>query len=368
MRNNALFRFHDTHSLAEPLIKFGQIKFFTIPTGFVQVCYLNGAVIPLTEGRYAINMPSFQIGPEVDVRQENLKFDRHNVMLDGGVTLECEGLLTYQIVDPVLLVKNMGTDDVERALQDVTKAELAKVFASVYLEQLSGLRTSEIKDNKSQGQSQLQSKELDLLTDSKESSSGSGSSGGAVSSASSSSGKGNGKAVQREEDWQEKQHDMTRMRICATVEADIAPLCQPWGVKIIKFQLETTRLADKRFGADYEAATLSIAKAKATLKSNAAENLVLIQQAQAKAMASTIEAEAAKATEILRAQGRAEAMRIEANARQTAATTMSDSFGKQMAFIEQQTKMVAGLKATTLILGDKAHPLLPIADLPMPNA
>ena len=106
--------------------------------------------------RYAINTPVFRIGPEVDVRQENMKFSKHQVMLDGGVTLECEGLLTYQIVDPVLLTKNMGADDVERALQDTTKAELAKVFASVQLEQLSGIRATEINQRSRQ--------ELDLLT------------------------------------------------------------------------------------------------------------------------------------------------------------------------------------------------------------
>ena len=61
---------------------------------------------------------------------------------------------------------------------------------------------------------------------------------------------------------------------CATVMEDIAPICAPWGVKIIKydlspdrcsrsgahlfwlfvcrFQLESTRLADVRFAADYE--------------------------------------------------------------------------------------------------------------------
>ena len=49
----------------------------------------------------------------------------------------------------------MGADDVERALQDTTKAELAKVFASVQLEQLSGIRATEINPAP---------QELDLLT------------------------------------------------------------------------------------------------------------------------------------------------------------------------------------------------------------
>jgi regulator of protease activity HflC (stomatin/prohibitin superfamily) len=374
-RTSALFKFHKIEGLASQLVEFSQIRFVTVPTGFVRVGFLNGAVIALTEGRYAINTPVFRIGPEVDVRQENMKFSKHQVMLDGGVTLECEGLLTYQIVDPVLLTKNMGADDVERALQDTTKAELAKVFASVQLEQLSGIRATEINQ---------QPQELDLLT---AAAAGADKKHGGDAKAHGGNGAVIGskdRAAAREEEWQDKQHEMTRMRICATVMEDIAPICAPWGVKIIKydlspdrcsrsgadlfrlfvcrFQLESTRLADVRFAADYEAATLAIAKAKATLKSNAAQNLVLIQQARAQATAVQIAAEGAKLAQIIHAQGGAEAMRIEADGRQTAASTMKDSFGRELAFLQEQVKMVGNIKATTLILGDKAHPIIPLRD------
>lgn len=111
-------------ALSEPSIECANLKLVTVTTGFERVLYLNGAVFALSAGRYAINSARCVVGPLIDVRQENLKFTRHPVMLDGGVTLECEGLLTYQIVDVYKLVKNMGADDVERALQDVTKAEL----------------------------------------------------------------------------------------------------------------------------------------------------------------------------------------------------------------------------------------------------
>ena len=182
---------------------------------------------------------------------------------------------------------------------------------------------------------------------------------------------------------------MTRMRICATVMEDIAPICAPWGVKIIKydlspdrcsrsgadlfrlfvcrFQLESTRLADVRFAADYEAATLAIAKAKATLKSNAAQNLVLIQQARAAATAVQIAAEGAKLAQIIHAQGGAEAMRIEAEGCQTAANTMKDTFSEQLAFVQEQVKMIANLKATTLILGNESYALLPLLQNPDPR-
>lgn len=349
-RSSGLFSFLRVESMSSQLIEFQQIKFLTVPTGFVRVCFLNGAVIALAEGRYAINTPVFQIGPIVDVRQENLRFSRHIVLLDGGVSLECEGLLTYQIVDPVLLTKNMGADDVERALQDVTKAELAKVakvFASVYLEQLSGLRASEIPHETHVVSSGATSAAVGDVKD--------------VKSEASNGGKPLPSASDRhEEEWQEKQHEMMRMKICTQVTDDISPICEPWGVKIIKFQLETTRLADQKFGAEYEAATLAIAKAKATLKSNAAENLVKIQQSRAEALAVQIEAEGKKSAQIIQAQGLAESMRIESEARQNAAHAMKDKFGQDLALYEQQVKLVGNLKATTLVLGDKSLSMLPL--------
>ena len=78
-RTSALFKFHKIEGLASQLVEFSQIRFVTVPTGFVRVGFLNGAVIALTEGRYAINTPVFRIGPEVDVRQENMKFSKHQV-------------------------------------------------------------------------------------------------------------------------------------------------------------------------------------------------------------------------------------------------------------------------------------------------
>lgn len=134
---SGLFSFVQLVVIASPTIEYGTIKFITVPTGFVRICYYNGRALSLEPGRYAINSPMCTTGPEVDMRQENVKFSTHQVMLNGGVNLLCDGLLTYQIVDAVKLVAKMGVADLDRAIQDVTKAELAKVFASIHLEQVS---------------------------------------------------------------------------------------------------------------------------------------------------------------------------------------------------------------------------------------
>jgi regulator of protease activity HflC (stomatin/prohibitin superfamily) len=363
--NDGLLKFIQSSSLSSQLIQFGPIKILSVQTGFVRVCFYNGSAVPLAEGRYAINTAVCIVGPEVDVRQENLKFSKHQVMLDGGVTLECEGLLTYQIVNPVLLTKNMGVDDVERALQDITKAELAKVFASIYLEQLSSARKTETDIIAHTPMAA----DLDLLTTDEQKHTTSltvdKKDGGRIVapplSVAHEREKGAG-----EVEAEAKEHELLRLRICAQVKNDITPICAPWGVEIITFQLESTRLQDQKFGAEYEAATLAIAKAKATLKSNAAQNLVQIQQARANAQAARIDAEGKKNSQIILAQGVAEAMRIEAAARQTAASTMTDQFGQSLAILQEKAKLAANLKATTLVLGDHSQQLLPLLPLQKP--
>jgi len=55
----------------------------------------------LLAGRYAVNNPTFDMGSVIDITQENLRFQKHQVLLDGGISMVVEGLLTYQVVDVV---------------------------------------------------------------------------------------------------------------------------------------------------------------------------------------------------------------------------------------------------------------------------
>jgi len=55
-------------------------------------------------------------------------------MLDGGIQMLVEGLLTYQIFDVELLVMNMGVDVLVENIQNITKAEMSKIFSSIHLE------------------------------------------------------------------------------------------------------------------------------------------------------------------------------------------------------------------------------------------
>jgi len=43
---------HDTQSIANDLLQFGPVKFFTVKSGTVRVCYLNGRVRIYKEGKY----------------------------------------------------------------------------------------------------------------------------------------------------------------------------------------------------------------------------------------------------------------------------------------------------------------------------
>jgi regulator of protease activity HflC (stomatin/prohibitin superfamily) len=369
---DALFQFDKCISIAEPLVEiYGTIKFLTVPTGFVRICYFNGKALELPAGRYAINSPTCRVGPEVDMRQENVRFTEHDCMLNGGVNLSVEGLLTYKIVDAVRLVAEMGVEDLDRAIQDVTKAELSKVFASIHLEQISSLVFSEIKDQ--QDKRANKAEEIDLLSKKDLSVEGKEAILAPTDSKTDTLSTGIARGHEMEPTVAEHEQrvldaETVRLRICKQVKGDITPFAKSWGVEIVEFQLERTALADKKYQSEYESSTLEIAKAKAKLRSNAALNEVNVQQARADAQSSRIRALGAKNAMIIEAEGRAAATELDASARQKAAQTLNSSFGQQLRLIEANASMVAGIKAQTLLLGDAAsQKVLPVLNLGPPT-
>jgi len=98
IRNDGMFDFIKSYSLLEDLIEYGSVKIFTIPSGFVRICYVNGKVRIFPEGRYAVNFPTFKIDKPINIQQQNLPFNKHRVMLNGGIVTIVEGLLTYRII------------------------------------------------------------------------------------------------------------------------------------------------------------------------------------------------------------------------------------------------------------------------------
>jgi hypothetical protein len=71
--------------------------------------------------------------------------------------------------------------------------------------------------------------------------------------------------------------------VCQKVVNYIRPIVTSWGVKIINFQLESTKLADAKYAQEYEEASLKMAKAKANTRALQFENEILLQKARASA-------------------------------------------------------------------------------------
>jgi regulator of protease activity HflC (stomatin/prohibitin superfamily) len=330
-RNEGTFRFTNYYSLENRLITFGQIKFLIVKTGFVQVCYLQGVANVLYEGRYAINTPLLVIGDEINTQQQNIPLNKQSVLLDGGINMVVEGLLTYQIVDANKLIKEMGNEKLVSSITDITKAELARVFATIHLEMISSVAYNEAyKNNEVEMPDLLSGEKIDRAIAGKE--------------------EKETKDIGIKEEPRNIQRE-TRVKICEQVKSVVGKLAEKWGVKIINFQLESTKLADAKYGQEYEAASLAIAKAKAQLQANAAENKVLIQKSKAFAEALRIESEGKKTSVIIQAQGTAEAMKIEGKGRSEAADYLTNNkFGQEMALTEQKVNFARELKATTLIV------------------
>jgi regulator of protease activity HflC (stomatin/prohibitin superfamily) len=306
VRTSSTFKFDRTVSLQNDLIEFGPVKLLTVKSGGVRVCYHAGHVEIFPEGRYAINSSTFVVAGFINTQQQNVKFDQHKVLLDGGISLLVEGLLTFQVVDPALLIKQLGERDLLQAVSQVTKAELSRVFSSIHLEQISTAQMPESKKEK---------KELTSVLGS-----------------------------------QPKAHDEgeTRNEACADIIRSVRPITEQWGVKIINFQLESTTLADKKYAAEYEEASLAMAKAKSNRRAIEATNDIMIQKAKAAATALKIEAEGQKTATLIQAEAKAEARRIEAKGRNDAADMMTNSFAQKYALAGQQVEFASALKAKVL--------------------
>lgn len=306
VRKSASFRFLRTESLSRSLIQEGPIKLFTVKTGEVRVCYRNGKVEVMAEGRFAVNDPNFEVAHIIYTQQQNVRFQSHQVLLDGGISMLVEGLLTFQVIDVERLLKQLGaSEELLRSIQDVTKAELSRVFAGVHLEDISS------------------------------SGSGSGEPGGEQKDGL----LGNGSAHAEGE---------YRTRICDDVIKYITPLTTSWGVKIITFQLESTRIADRKYASEYEEASLALAKAKANRRAVAANNQILLQKTTAQAESLRIEALGKKTAVLIEAEGQAEARKIDAKARNDAAAMMDNEFAKTFALNGLQVDFAKSIKANVL--------------------
>jgi len=337
-RNNANWKFVETQAIDRDILSYGPLKFLTVKSGTVRVCYLKGRVNIYPEGRYAINEGTFVVSTLLNTQQQNIRFDKHPVLLDGGISMLVEGLLTYQVVNVELLIKQLGDQDLLRAITDVSKAELSRVFSALHLEQLSSAQAHPEQVGQD-GKSVLGSSVK------KESKDGEG-------------------------QQQEDNHDAQRSVICAHVVQFISPITDRWGVKVLNFQLESIKLADASYAREYEQASLAMAKAKANLRAVKAENEVLLNKANAAAQAVRIEAEGKKASAIIQASGEAEARKIEAQARNDAAKSMTDDFARQFALAGQQVEFARGLKASVLTVLPESAIGRPFLSSPMfnPNA
>lgn len=320
-RSERQFDFWKAVPLSED-ITYDTIKIFTVKSGQVRVCHNRGEVKIFEEGRYMVNSPSFTVAGTISKQQQNFRLDQHPVLLDGGISVIIEGLLTYRVRDVAQLITQLGDKEVRRAIENITKAELSHVFASVHLEQLStqanveGFKASD------------ESKEVSLIGD-------------AANSPQAAAG------IAAE--------GVTRHAICQRVMDLIHPYADLWGLHIINFQLESTKLADEKYAREYEEASLAFAKAKANQRAVAAENEIKIQKAYAAASAIQIESQGKSDALIIEARAAANARKIEADARNAAGKAMRDEFAKEYAMQGLQVDFARSLQAKVLtVLPDSA--------------
>jgi len=248
------------------------------------------------------------------------------VMVDGGIRLLVQGLLTFKVEGVEKLIHEFGSTEIRRAVQDVTEAELSRVFATVHLEQLVAAGLPKPEDLKAQA---LAARE--------------------------------GASILGRDDTPPSELDDVRHHICRDIIVGVRPIVAPWGVKIINFQLESTRLADQRYASEYEEASLAIAKAKANQRATIITNEISVTTAKAQATTFRIQAEGKKVATVIDAEASGSIRRIEAQSRNDAAALMQNLFSRKYALAGLHVEFAQLLKATSLtVLGgsDGARVLL----------
>jgi len=156
VRMNPNFKVTKIFELRQEVIWSSPITIFTVNTGTVRIGFENGTIRIFEHGRYAINSPNFVPGPVITMQQLTQKLSNHTVLLDGGISLIVEGLVIYQVTQPITLCAQLGVSldindhdgndlnlntklihRMEGDIEKVTKAEIARVFAGIHLEDIS---------------------------------------------------------------------------------------------------------------------------------------------------------------------------------------------------------------------------------------
>jgi len=339
--NTGTFKLEKIAQLNEN-VYFGPIKLITVKTGNIVICYNYGKIVVLDEGRYAINDNQIYVSNIINMQQQNYKFNKHKMLLNGGIGIFVEGLITYRIVDVVRLTQNMNVDDLQKNIENVVESEMVKFIASLRLEDISSKADSN--ENKD-----------DIIN--------------------------------------------TRMKIISTVMHDVKPFFNSWGVSIINFQINNIDLADERYSREYEKSSLDIAITKANyvaqkeknririiesemaaekLKIDADDNkksIVILANAdaekrlisaEAEAKSKLLNAEADAKSKLLYAEADAKSIAMIGKARNDAGEAMKNEFSQKLALTGQQVKMTEGFKVQTLIMSDgnsKFLVPLPILDM-----
>jgi len=246
----------------------------------------------------------------------------------------------------------------EMDIEKVTKAEIARVFAGIHLEDISSQSDLDRGDRVEP--------DLDGF-------------GAEPAKRASSPTKPAGQAGQRS-------------RICAQILQDVSPILLKWGITLHNFQLESTKIANSSYANDYERASLAMAKAKAdcrtqaqnalqtkisaeaaatqkrisaeadatstrisalvaadALKTNAeAAAKARIVAAQAESKSLTVIAESNAKAKRMEAQALADAKRLDGESRGEAASFMQNPFAQELALREQQVAAVKAMKVGNL--------------------
>lgn len=332
-KNSPDFVFDKVVKESEPHIQFGPINIITVDAGETRVCYDNGELVLLKEGRYYRDSGTFNVGHTINLRQQTLNFEKHRVLAQGGVYMIVEGLLTFQINDVVKFILELGDRDLIRAIKDVTKAEIANIFSGIYLEQVNPSAQFSVLEK--EGKEPTRKQEYGLLAQKSD--------------------------VKKEIEPGHTESEF-RNQIIEDITRNISKVIAGWGINVIAFQLKSIELANAAYAEEYEKASLELATAEVERRAIDAKKEIKVEKAQADAEAALciakgkgaemeaiataernvaiIKSNTKRDTLTIEAKAEADALRIKAEAANNAAEIMKDPFAKQLRLMPEYQKLL----------------------------
>ncbi len=249
------------------IARLGPIKFIYVRPSAVRPVYNGTELLILPPGYHSFDKVTHRVLPEISMAETVMPFEQVEVSTNEPTPLKAQVLIRYKVTDPEKLVKNMGPENLQQALNNETHAVTRDVISRYSLQEIFVNSLGKAREGH-------EAKEADEM---------------------------NASASVSSIFTDKKQHTGVYDVIAKEITDIVKPTAAQWGVEVESVVLESLIISDPKLKQSLEQATLVPAQENQKLRAqravnerllSEAHNNVLLQQEENKRIISKAEAEA----------------------------------------------------------------------------